>query len=518
MQEQIRQVTAELKGAWRFRWAAMLAAWFICLLGWLVVYSMPDSYESEATVYVDTTSALRPILEQMTVGSDVLSRVELVTTAMLGRPLLEKVARETDLYLRANSRAEMDELIEAMRSRMRIDHNERLDPNLYVIHYNDESASSAQAVVASMLNIFVEDSLGANRLGTQRAQDFLREELAKLQVRLESSERELADFKKRNVGRMPGESGDYFARLQTGMESLDEIQTEMELAERRRNSLQQQLAGEQPLLNSASGPNSELDERIAQNQTRLEELQLRFTDRHPDVISIKSVLAQLEFQKQEQLEEIRAGDGLGIASDNPVFQNIQIELSNINVEIESLAAQQASQERRVQRLRDLADVLPEVEAELSRLTRDYDVSQAQYQSLLQRLDVAKLSESAEQSEEVQFRIIDPPLMPLGPASPNRPLLLLGVLILGLGVGGGLSFLINQLRPVFHDSVALRLATGLPVLGSVTVMRTHERRAGRVRQVGAFGGALFVLCLICVAVLLFQEQGSLLVRSLLGRGV
>ncbi len=87
MHEILRQVIAELKGSWRFRWIAVAAAWLICLLGWLVVYTLPDSYESEATVYVDTISALRPILDKMTIGSDVLSRVEIVTTAMLGRPL-----------------------------------------------------------------------------------------------------------------------------------------------------------------------------------------------------------------------------------------------------------------------------------------------------------------------------------------------------------------------------------------------------------------------------------------------
>jgi len=313
---------------------------------------------------------------------------------------------------------------------------------------------------------------------------------------------------------MPGAGGGYFQRLQTGMEELDETQSSLQLAQRRRNALMQQLAGEQPLLNLSTGPHSELDQRIAQNQTRLEELQLRFTDQHPDVISVKSVIEQLESQKQEQLEELRAGDGTGIASDNPVFQNIQIELSNINVEIESLIAQEANQERRVQELRDLMDVLPQVEAEQARLTRGYDVKQAQYQSLLQRLEIAELSESAEQSEEVQFRIINPPLFPREPAAPNRPLLLFGVLLIGLGAGGGLSFLGNQLRPVFHDLIALREATSLPVLGSVTVLRTSERHTSRIRQLGAFSTAIFALCVLCIIALLVQEPASALVRSLI----
>ena len=496
----------------------MAASWAVCLFGWFAVYALPDSYESEATVYVDTTSALRPLLDKMTVGSDVLSRVDLVTVAMLGRPLLERVARETDLYLRANTREEMDQLIVSMRARINIDNNPRRDPNLFVIRYSDQSAFTAQAVVAAMLNIFVEDSLGANRLDTQKAQDFLREELTKLQINLEKSEEELAEFKKRNVGRMPGEGGGYFVRLQAGMDGLLETQFSLQIASRRRDALRQQLSGEQPMLDSSFGAQSELDMRISQNQNRLEELQLRFTDQHPDVISVRSALAQLESRKQQQLDALRSGDGSGIASDNPVFQNIQIELTNVNVEIETLRQQQTNQERRIQQLRDLVDVLPQVEAELLRLTRDYDVRQAQYQSLLQRLNVAELSESAEQSEDVQFRIIDPPLLPAGPATPDRPLLLIGVLLLGLAAGGGVSFLGNQLRPVFQDAVALREATGLPVLGSVSIMRTSERRIERMKQFGSFGGAVLVLCIFCILVLRVQESGSLIVRSLIGQGI
>ena len=513
MDELIRQVVAELKGSWRFRWRAMLVAWLICAIGWLVVYSIPDSFESEATVYVDTTSALRPLLEQLTVGGDVLSRVERVTTEMLGRPLLEKVARETDLHLRARNNDEMEELVIGMRERFSIDNDTRVDPNLYVIRYRDIDAQSAQAVVAAMLNIFVEDSIGANRQGAQRAQEFLQQELAKLAADLEQSEAALAAFKKENVGRMPSEGRGYFTRLQTELDALARTESDLQVAARRRDALRQQLAGEQPMLAAAGSAQTELDLRISQNRTRLEELQLRFTDQHPDVISVQAILEELEQQKQRQIEELQAGDGMGVASDNPVFQNIQIELTNVNVEIETLQHQRSAQRRRVEELRNLVDVLPQVEAELARLTRDYDVKQSQYQSLLQRLEVAQLSESAEQSEDVKFRVIDPPLLPLEPSAPYRPLLLIAVLMFGLGAGGALAFLSNQIKPVFQDMVALRSATGLPVLGSVTVMRTAERRSRRFRQLGYFGFAFLSLCIVCAVVLIFQEPASEAVRNL-----
>jgi polysaccharide chain length determinant protein (PEP-CTERM system associated) len=262
---------------------------------------------------------------------------------------------------------------------------------------------------------------------------------------------------------------------------------------------------------------TDLDERIAENQSRLEELQLRFTDLHPDVIAVKDVLEQLEAQREQQIQELQSGDVTTVASDNPVFHNIQIELTNVNVEIEALLQQELSQRDEINELEDLVDVLPQVEAELMQLTRDYDVKQAQYESLLQRLDVAELSESAEQSDEVQFRIIDPPLYPAEPSDPNRPLLLVAVLIVGLGAGFGVSFLGNQVKPVFQDSVTLRQVTGLPLLGSVAVMRSKERRVGRYRQLGTFGTAAIALCVLFVVVFVMQEPASEMLRELLGQG-
>ena len=133
MLDVLRQVIGEMKGSWRYRWTAVAVAWAFCVIGWLVVYALPDTYESEAKVYVDTSSTLQPLLDKMTIGNDVLSRVELVTKAMLGRPLLERVARETDLHLRADSSAQMESLITGMRKRIDIQHDVVRDPNLYTI-------------------------------------------------------------------------------------------------------------------------------------------------------------------------------------------------------------------------------------------------------------------------------------------------------------------------------------------------------------------------------------------------
>jgi len=513
MQEQLQDLFADHKGSWRFRWAALGLAWLVCLIGWFAVYNYPDSYESAATVYVDTNTALGPLLDQMTVDTDVLSQVELVTIAMLGRPQLEKVARETDLHLRAASSEDMDDLLSGMRRRIEILTDRRNDPNLYTISYRDRDPTVAQNVVTTLLNNFVEDSLGANRVDTQYAQEFLRRQIRALGDELSTAEQALADFKRENVGRVPGEGGDYFRRLQTEMEALEDTQAQLRLANRRREALQKQLSGEATNIDPMNGLQSDLDRRIDENESRLSALQLRFTDLHPDVIAVKETLEQLKAQKQEELDALQNSDGSGVASDNPVFQNIQIELTNVKVELATLREQENTHARKISDLRELIDVLPQVEAELSRLTRDYDVKQAQYQSLLQRLEIAELSQSAEQSEDVKFRIIDPPILPDSPVAPDRPVIIALVLLAGLGAGIGLAFLMNQVNPVFSNSRILKEATGLPVLGSVQVMRTAARQRWRVAQLASLGGGLVFLGVVFLMALMMHDEGSRMLQSL-----
>jgi hypothetical protein len=156
--------------------------------------------------------------------------------------------------------------------------------------------------------------------------------------------------------------------------------------------------------------------------------------------------------------------------------------------------------------------LPQIEADLARLNRDYDVNQAQYSALLQRLEVAELSESAGQSGDLKIQVINPPMVPIRPAAPNRPFLISVVLLLGLGVGGGVAFLGNQLKPVFTSPNILREATGFPILGTVQVMLTREVKRRRRGQFGVFGGAIAVLCIVFAFAVLFQEPVSKLVRT------
>ena len=231
----VDQVVNELRGAWRYRWIAMVAAWVICAGGWLVVFSMPDMYEASAKVFVDTRTVLKPLLEKLTVDADIHSQLRLVRQAMLGRPQLERVARETGLDAKAHSPEEMAALVDKLRNRITIEgggsSDRELGGGLYMISYRDANRDKSVEVVSHLFNSLVEGTLGENREGSEDAQRFLQKQISEYEARLAESENRLAEFKKKNVGLVPGEqTGDYFTRLRAELDGATAAETQLSVA------------------------------------------------------------------------------------------------------------------------------------------------------------------------------------------------------------------------------------------------------------------------------------------------
>jgi polysaccharide chain length determinant protein (PEP-CTERM system associated) len=517
--EAVQQVLDEVHGAWRFRWPAIALAWAVAVVGWVVVLVMPNVYEATARVYVDASTGLTPLLQGLAVQQDVDAQLNLVRQAMLGRPALEKVARETDLALKARTPEEMDGLLRGLRDKIEItnvtERGERRSSSqpdsLYLIRYTSSNRDTSLAVVRQLLDTFVEDTLGGNRSGSESAQRFLKEQVDDYGKRLGEAERALAEFKKQNLGLVPGQGGDYFTRIQVQTEASKQARADLAVAMNRRDELQRQLRGERQSATAttpvgvAGAPVSDTATRLAEAHARLDELTLRFTDKHPDVIATRETIRQLEARQAEELAAMRSGEGPATASlaASPVYQNIQMALNQTEVEIASLRSKIALAESNVADLRRVASSAPEVEAEYARLTRDYEVTKAQYNALLERLEKAKLSDQADQTGIVRFDVIDPPVAAFNPVAPNRPLLIAGVFLAALAAGGGLAYLLNMMKPVFSNSRALADLTGLPVLGAVTAAWVSDLRERRKKELLVFGGSCAGLLAICLILASWQ---------------
>lgn len=473
---------------WKYRWFGIAGSFLVCMGIWTFVYLKPDLYEARGKVQINMNTLLKPILKGLAVESNQSDTALLMSRKLTSRPVLEKIVRTTDLALKVNNDYQMERLVAHLRNAIDIEvprtnyNNNRQSDSIVTISYRDTNPKLAYEVVKKIIDILVESTLGANQTDTDVAHAFLRSQINVYEKRLYNAEQKLADFKRKNIGIIPGQEGGYYKLLQNATDALQKTKNNLQLAKNKVKILKLQIKQEVSRSVTAS-----YDRKIQEHEDKLNSLLLQYTDNHPDVQAEKSIIASLEKSKMEAIENANSSPG-GDQNDDSiqmdkVYQNLQISLKEAEVNVSNIEATKSEQLNQIKMLKKQMDTMPEVEAQLSQLNRDYEVTKAKYSELVSRLDSARISSQAEKSsEDINFKVIDPPIVPVIPIGPRRLLLNSAALLAGFAAFFAVTFLILQIKPVFLTKKELARLTELPVLGTVTLVldadskkhKKHER--------------------------------------------
>ncbi|MCS6948170.1 MAG: hypothetical protein NZM12_11190, partial [Steroidobacteraceae bacterium] len=234
------------------------------------------------------------------------------------------------------------------------------------------------------------------------------------------------------------------------------------------------------------------------------QLLLQYTEKHPQVQALNDSIARLEEEKRSgaKISSSVAAPGASVSSSeaiirsldmNPVYQNLRLALSQADADLAAIRGQIQAQQAVVNELRSRIEAMPEVEAELARLNRDYDINKKQYDSLLMRLESAKISEEADETaQNIKFRVIEPPAIPLRPSGPPRLILNALVLLLSLVAGTAAAVGLALLHPTVATRGALEKLTGKRVLGATSLALRPLQLAVERRQRLLWSGAVSAL--------------------------
>jgi polysaccharide chain length determinant protein (PEP-CTERM system associated) len=485
---------------WHRRWIGLAAAWTVGIVGVVIAYNIPEKYEASARVYVDTQSVLRPLLAGLSVQPNLDEQVALVSRTLINRPNIEKLVRMADLDLAVTSGPGRDQLIDNVLKEVQLKGD--VKTNLYVLSYKDKDPARATKVVQSLVSIFVESSLGNKRQDTRDAVKFIDEQIRQYEGSLKNAEDRLKDFRLKYLGIAgQGDNLDYFGRLSSLNKDLEGARTELRAAEEARDSYKHELAGEAPIL-LPEGPQTpaqsaaiaDIDARLAQLKPALDNLLLRYTDAHPDVVAVRRVIKQLEEQRAKEVQEGQQTAASGstrapAVERSAAYQQLRVSLADAEANVASLRAKLASYEAQYAQMKNSARLVPQAEAELAQLNRDYDIQKKTYETLLARRESATIGEGVQDAGGTQFRVIDPPRVSPIPVPPSRMMLLGVALAAAIVAGLAAAFAANEIVPTFQDSFSLREATQRPILGMVTMLPSDAAGRRQRREKYLFAGGV-----------------------------
>lgn len=487
-----RKLTIEsmLKVLRRRKWLA-LGPLFVGVIGGLLYSrSRPSLYRSDAVVQV-VPQRIPDTYVESTVTARVEDRLSSIAQQVLSRTQLEAVIVEFDLYPVERRSKPMEDVFEMMLERVAVvpvvDEGRRATrqngADSFRISFDYYDPRIARDVVGKLASFFIDRNAKERGSQAEQTSAFLEAQLADARARLETQEQKLKTFRERNAGRLP-------TQTQTNMQGIQNTQLALQATveslarDRDRKLVLERLytdASADPPTNAAAPDTSAAGggrgappvlpanatprQKLEAMRGVLAQIETRLSPKHPDVVRTKRVIAELE-------REVAAGVGEPVSDsgEDRVLTPEEIRrrdrLREMPAEIESLDRQIAFKEGEERRLRgdvaryqSLLEAVPGTESEWVALTRDYDTLQASYRELLSKSENSKMAANLEQRQiGEQFRILDPPRVPLKPESPNR------IRINGLGMVAGLG--LGLLLVGFAESRDASMRTQADVLGAI----------------------------------------------------
>lgn len=260
-------------------------------------------------------------------------------------------------------------------------------------------------------------------------------------------------------------------------------------AEQQRIYLESMRSEYQTLQDAATDPNAPASRKAVADATlrdlrkQLTDLEAKYTSRHPDVDRLRDEIAdwektrkQLETEKESSSSAEAPAPAPAPPLKSPALAEVESRLKALQAEIGDYQAGEKKLRDRMADIESRLKMTPVREQQLAEVTRNYENSKQNYESLLQKKLQSELATNLEKRQQgEQFRIIDPPNLPLKPSEPNRLAIISIGWVVGLGIGLGLTALKEMTDETVHNERGLSGSIPVPVLVHVPVMRTRRER-------------------------------------------
>ncbi len=497
----------------RRRWHFLLPFFGGWLLVWVVSWMLPSTYRSGTLILVEQPSVPEKFVVS-NIDTDIQQQLDSITQQILSRTRLLHIIDSLNLYAQDRKHKSPDDLVEQMRKDIDIDLVRSDDRKLsaFNIYYESRDPEMAQKATNELANLFITENLEQRQERSENTTRFLLDQLDEARQKLAEQEARVREFKDKHIGELPSQT-------QSNLQILGGLQSQLQNEQDSLNRAKQQNTYMDSLLNQyraldrgtksgGIGPAglAAIDQELDRLKGQLADLSSRYTDKHPDVRKTKEQIARTEKMRERVIADMgKGGDG---ATSEPAAVSMDPKSAPL-LELESqLKANHSEIANRQTAIRDLQNRIgeyqgrlnhaPLIEQQFADITRDYEQSKANYDSLLAKKNQSQMSTNLEKTQQGEhFRMLDPPNLPEKPHKPNRLQLCLVGLVAGLILGSVAAVGADRIGGSVHTEREIKKIVPFEILAEIPMLETafEQTTARRDTLLAGAAAAVILLCIL-----------------------
>ena len=458
MENGISEVFKYLKIVYKRRYVFIAVSALIMTAIVIYSYTLPKKYKADSTVFIEK-NVINSLVKGIAITPDMDERIRVLQYALLSRDLISKVLSDLDVAFK--SEKEYQKTLAELQKRTNISIKGK---DLFIVSIVDKNPVFARDYINKLVSTYVEDNLSGKRQETYGANRFLDEQLAHFKEKLDEAEDKIINFRRSQGVFLSVDEKTLLGDIKNIQGQIEDINLSTDTLNAKKNKLQKQLKGISPTVSLFSEGTKK--NHIAQLEERLNLLLLSYTPNYPEVIQLKAEIEALKKSNQGK-EETSSSDQLQAV--NPIFQDLQPKIYDIEAELSSLAAKKAKLLKMKDDRQGELQFVPENQKKLAVLSQERDSYRKIYEDLLMRSGQSEVSKQMEIADKTTtFRIVDAAMLPTVPVSPNMVRMILLAIIGGLGCGLGGVVVLETLKTTVKDADQIR-SLGIEVLAIIPTM-------------------------------------------------
>ena len=492
MENQQRQQIKKYFDLLFLNWKLIVVCLLIAMTVGLVVYlRVPQVYSCTSLLSYERQQINPSRMAPERDNQGLRDTISTLRDVVLSRNNLEDIIKQFDLYQESRQRLPIEDVIDSMRRHIQITPSSKGDT--FSVSFEGQAQDKVMKVTNGLAAKFIEENLKYRESRATDTSKYTQDELNLSKTVLDKKEQVMRDYKLKYYNEMPEQRESNLSRLNSLHAQYQAVQDSIQDLERTKVMVQEQINLRKRLVGAMrSGSETPQQEqmvspwqRLQQLYSHLDALQVRYTDKHPEIRRTKQLIAKME----ADLEGQKPSSGVKKSSrrsqvQDPEIGQLQIQLKEISLNIKKLQADQKTIRAEKPQYEKWIAAAPVREAEWKSLTRDYDQLRRHYDYLVsQNLQASSVELLERKQKGSKFKIVDSARFPAKPYKPDFMRILLIAVGIGLGVGACLVFVKDFVDTSFKDASEIESYLDIPVVSSIPYLeRQDEIGKNRVKMI------------------------------------